>query len=237
MKKFIKKKLISILNFIEINLRVKTSTKTPADIHLEEMSSDCYKLFKENMKKSSIFLKDNEIRKHSILNALNNNGNNDLFLEFGVFKGYSINLFANILSKHRLEIYGFDSFEGLEENRITDEINPVGTFSLNKKKPPVPKNVKLIVGKVQETLKNFLNNQNEKKIIFAHMDLDTYTPTRYVLSEIKPFLKKGSIVLFDEFYGFPNWEKYEYRAFKEVFKENEYKYIAFGTRQVAVEIL
>ena len=69
------------------------------------------------------------------------------------------------------------------------------------------------------------------------MDLDTYTPTRYVLSEIKPFLKKGSIVLFDEFYGFPNWEKYEYRAFKEVFKENEYKYIAFGTRQVAVDIL
>ena len=54
---------------------------------------------------------------------------------------------------------------------------------------------------------------------------------------IKPYLQKGSIILFDEFYGYPNWQLYEYKAFTEEFNPNEYKYIAFCTRQVAIEIL
>ena len=90
---------------------------------------------------------------------------------------------------------------------------------------------------MQTTLENFLKKNSENKISFAHMDMDTYTPTKYVLDKIKPFLTKGSIILFDEFYGFQNWEIHEYKAFKELFNEKEYKYIAFGTRQVAIEIL
>jgi hypothetical protein len=69
------------------------------------------------------------------------------------------------------------------------------------------------------------------------MDMDTYTPTKFTLSKIKPFLQKGTIILFDEFYGFPNWEKTEFKAFNEIFKKDEYKYIAFCSRQVAVKIL
>ena len=69
------------------------------------------------------------------------------------------------------------------------------------------------------------------------MDMDTYAPTKFTLTKIKPFLQKGSVILFDEFYGFPNWEKNEYKAFTEVFNEKEYKYLAFCTRQVAIEIL
>ena len=69
------------------------------------------------------------------------------------------------------------------------------------------------------------------------MDMDTYTPTKYALNKIKPFLQKGSIILFDEFYGFPDWQNHEYKALKETFKEEEYKYFAFGNRQVSIEIL
>ncbi len=237
MKKFIRNKLKSLLNFIEINFRIKTASKSPVDIYLENLAQDCFKIFEKDIKKSSVFLKDDEIRKYSISKSITNSNQSNLFLEFGVFKGDSINIFAKFLSYKNLNIYGFDSFEGIEEEWITDEYNPIGTFSLNKKTPKVSKNVSLIVGKVQTTLENFLEKNNGNKIAFAHMDMDTYTPTKYILIKIKPYLQKGSIILFDEFYSFPNWQMHEYKAFTETFSEKEYKYIAFGTRQAAIEIL
>ena len=53
----------------------------------------------------------------------------------------------------------------------------------------------------RKTLKDFLLN-NDKKIAFIHLDLDTYNSTSFVLKKIKNFLQPGSIILFDEFYGF-----------------------------------
>ena len=78
---------------------------------------------------------------------------------------------------------------------------------------------------------------DKNKISFIHFDLDTYKSTSFVLSKIKKHLKNGAIILFDEFYGFPNWEKYEYKAFKENFDSSEYKYIAFSNRQACVKIV
>jgi len=235
MKKFIRNKLKSLLNFIETHLKI--ASKSPVDIYLESLSMDCFKLFEKDMKKSLIFSKDDEIRKFSVSHAIKNNPSDKLFLEFGVFKGDSINTFAKYLSKKKSHIFGFDSFEGLEEEWITHEYNPIGTFSLNKKPPKVDKNVTLVIGKVQDTLENFLKQKEGKKIAFVHMDMDTFVPTQYVLKKIKPLLNKGAVILFDEFYGFPNWKEHEYKVLMEIFNENEYKYIAFGTRQAAIEIL
>ena len=238
MKKFIKKKLRSILYFIELFFRIRVESKSPVDFYLDNLSLDCYKFFEQDMKKSAIFVKDNDIRKYCISKALKiSNNKQNLFFEFGVFTGISINLFAKLLSHHGLEIYGFDSFEGLEEDWVTHEFNPTGTFTLNKKTPKVFKNVKIIKGKVQDTLENFLKDKINKKIIFTHMDMDTYGATKYTLSKIKPLLTKGSIILFDNFYGYPNWQQHEYKAFSEELKEKEYKYIAFSESPVAIEIL
>ena len=159
--------------------------------------------------------------------------------EFGTYKGYTARLISENMALCNWEgkLHLFDSFEGLEEEWNMNDYNPIGRFSLNKKSPKVLKNVTLIKGKVQSTLENFLKDKKDKKIIFAHMDMDTYTPTKYTLNKIKPFLQKGSVILFDEFYGFPNWQKHEYKALKETFKEEEYKYFAFGNRQVSIEIL
>ena len=55
--------------------------------------------FEKDMKKASVFLKDDEIRKYSISRALENSNSNKLFLEFGVYKGDSINTFADYLLK------------------------------------------------------------------------------------------------------------------------------------------
>ena len=217
--------LRNIFYFIQ-NYFIKAGS--PIGVYYQNLSQECYNFFEQDMKKSAIFLKSNDIRKYSIFRAFNNsNTKENLFLEFGVYKGDSINLFGNFLSQHSREIYGFDSFEGLEEEWNMNDYNPIGRFSLNKKNPKVLKNVTLIKGKVQSTLENFLKDKKDKKIIFAHMDMDTYIPTKYALNKIKPFLQKGSVILFDEFYGFPNWQHHEYKAFSEEFKENEYRYIAF----------
>ena len=67
------------------------------------------------------------------------------------------------------------------------------------------------------------------------MDLDLYLPTRFVLENIKNKLKQGAIIIFDQFYGYPNWENHEFRAFSEIFNDNEFIYLAFGPRQVVIK--
>ena len=57
------------------------------------------------------------------------------------------------------------------------------------------------------------------------------------MQKIKPFLQKGSIILFDQFYGFPNWQEHEYKALIDVIDKKEFKYIAFGEEEVAIEII
>ena len=239
MKSFIEKKLKSLLYFIELNFKMRFGNKSAVDIYYDNLSQDCYDFFKDKMKSSSVFLKVDDIRNFAIYRAIQNNtgDSKNLFLEFGVYTGGSINLFSKQLKNINETIYGFDTFEGLTEDWLTHVFFPKGSLSLNNKLPKVAKNAILIKGKIQDTLDNFLKDNLKKKILFAHMDMDTYASTRFALAKIKPFLEKGSVILFDEFYGYPNWQQEEYKAFTEVFKENEYKFIAFCESEAAIQIL
>ena len=239
-KSYIEKKLKSFLYFLELNFKIRTGNKSAVDIYYDELQKNCYEYFKAHMENSSIFLKVEDIRNYSLHRAIKNIddiNNDDLFLEFGVYTGGSINLFAKQLQSNNNKIHGFDSFEGLKEDWLTHVFFPKGALTLNKKTPRVLKNVNLIVGNIQNTLEAFLAKKKNKKIMFAHMDMDTYESTKFGLSKIKPFLKKGSVILFDEFYGYPNWEKEEFKAFQETFEDHEFKYIAFCESEVAIEIL
>ena len=237
MKSFVEKKLKSFLYFIELNFKMRFGNKSAIDIYYENLSQECYDFFKDKMKSSSIFLKVEDIRNFAIYKAIENNKDTkNLFLEFGVYTGGSINLFSKQLKNINGNISGFDTFEGLTEDWLTHVFFPKGSLSLNNKLPKVEKNVQLIKGKIQDTLDFFLNENSKKKVVFAHMDMDTYASTKYALSKKKPFLQKGSVILFDEFYGYPNWQQEEYKAFTEVFNENEYKFIAFCESEVAIEI-
>ena len=71
------------------------------------------------------------------------------------------------------------------------------------------------------------------------MDLDTYESTKFVLQKIKPYLINKAVILFDELYNFSGWKVGEYKALKEVFSENEYKYLAFALRgtQAVIQII
>ena len=157
--------------------------------------------------------------------------------EFGVWKGASINFFANALPGIR--IFGFDSFEGLEEDWYGFEIQK-GTFSTMGKMPKVEKNVTLFSGWFEDTLPEFMKELKDEKILLCHMDADTYKPTKYVLSSLAKNLRKGTIIIFDEYYGYTSWRLHEFKAWKEVCLEYnlKYKYIGYtGENHVAVQIM
>lgn len=158
-----------------------------------------------------------------------------LILEFGVFRGKSINHFAKIFADQQL--HGFDSFEGLAEDWTGYHL-PKGTFDLGGKLPKVEDNVTLHKGWFDATLPPFLK-ENSGDIRMCHVDCDTFESAQFVLQTISKRLVKGSIIVFDEYYGYPNWKEGEYKAWKNVCKKNKikYKYIAFADMQVAVEIL
>ena len=236
LKNFFLNKLRRLISFYNSRLKIKTQALSPPDLYYAEVSKNSYEYFKKYFKDSYIYSEDESIRRFAINEAIKRFTNKDLFLEFGVFKGDSINLFSESLNKIDAKIYGFDAFKGLKDEWVTEEYNPAGTFDLKGVKPKVKNNVQLVDGWVEDTVKNFLSNNN-KKISFVHFDLDTYESTLYVLKLIKNKFQSGTIILFDEFYGFPNWEKYEYKAFKEEIEENSFKYIAFGTRQACIQII
>ena len=98
-------------------------------------------------------------------------------------------------------------------------------------------NVKLIEGWVEDTFEKFLSEHEGQEIAFVHLDMDTYESTAFILEKIKKRLLPGAIILFDEFYGFPNWEKYEYKALIEKLKPDDFKYVAFANRQACIEII
>jgi len=178
--------------------------------------------FKDHIKKSVLFWDNPKIRKYAITTALLNDINKEYYyLEFGVWKGETANFFSKSVNK----FYCFDSFEGLQEDWEGSQL-PKGAFDLKKKIPKLNSNIIPIVGWVEDTLDDFLKTHNPK-INFVHMDFDTYTPTKFTLEKLKPYLVKNAIILFDQLYHYHGWKDGEYKAFKEVFKENEFKYKAF----------
>lgn len=165
--------------------------------------------------------------------ALNAAPEKGLVMEFGVFKGDSINQFAQVLKENndpRL-IYGFDSFEGLSENWAGYSLLQ-SKFNQDGKLPTVRDNVKLIKGWVDETYSSFLSDSVSKydnQIAFMFLDMDTYTPTKYVLEASLSYLVKGSIIAFDELFGYVGWRENEFKALMEtVDKEFDFEYIVFS---------
>ena len=142
----------------------------------------------------------------------------------------------NLLKSKKL-VYGFDSFEGIDHD-WSGYYLPEGFFNLGKKIPKLNSNVVPVVGLIQNTLPKFLR-ENEKEISFIHIDTDIYESAKTILSLVKPRLGKNSIIVFDELYNFPGWNVGEYRALRETFQENEYKFLAFAKdgQQAVIQIL
>ncbi len=153
---------------------------------------------------------------------------NTLWLEFGVYKGNSINYISKFTSD---KVYGFDSFEGLPEKwkRGFEK----GVFSLNGDLPKVNNNVVLIKGWFNQTLQKFIEKyiiKDNKKVSFLHLDADLYSSTIYVLNMLKNYLDKNCIVIFDDLVNFKGFEQpnSELRALCEFLDENIVDYSWIG---------
>jgi len=161
-----------------------------------------------------------------------------LFLEFGTASGATLNRFAKWRPEKKF--FGFDSFKGLPETWVGPNMLP-GTFKQDKL-PTMRSNVDLVIGYFDESLVGFLEKHPEK-VAFIHLDADLYSSTRYVLDHIYDRFQPGTVVLFDEYFNYPNWENDgEFKAWQEIVKEKglKYEYTHFMTgsaRRVAAKIL
>jgi len=186
---------------------------------------------------------DRENHLRCVLNLVNDSG---LFLEFGVFEGTTINIIASMFPNKT--IWGFDSFEGLPEDWITNDEEIVwhkGFFAVEKL-PKVNNNVILIKGWFDQTLPNWIKDNSNNKISFLHIDCDLYSSTKIVLKLLNDLIQPGTIIIFDELYHFGNQKKYtkwaegEYKALMEWVEEfnREFKVISRNSHmQTGIQII
>lgn len=116
-------------------------------------------------------------------------------LEFGVFKGVTINRLAKKLPDRK--IIGFDSFEGLPEDwDMGQKFTKKEAFDRGGVMPEVPENVELVKGFFDEVLPEYKKKLG--KIGFLHADADLYSSTKTVLDELNHLIIPGTIIRFDE---------------------------------------
>ncbi len=157
-----------------------------------------------------------------------------LVLEFGVYHGLSLRQLAQRVNG---PVHGFDSFEGLPEEWKPGE--PAGSYSAHGRLPQMPSQVELHPGWFKDSLPSFVAQQTEK-VRLMHIDCDLYSSTRTVLNEVYLLLQAGSILVFDEFLGYPGYEHHEFRAWNEFAKKFglAYEYTGFTlmARKAALRI-
>lgn len=160
-----------------------------------------------------------------------------LLLELGVYRGRSINRFAEFLSRQGdpRKIYGFDAFQGLSEDWFGKSIANQSNFNRGGRPPKVRPNVELVIGWLEDTLAPFLE-RHPGPIAMLHIDTDTYTPCKLALTLCRDRFVDGSIIVFDEHHGYPNWQNGEFKALNEVLRPDEYSYVAFATQQALLRI-
>ncbi|MDD9746545.1 MULTISPECIES: class I SAM-dependent methyltransferase [Marinovum] len=210
---------------------------TPLTLLQEHAVRDSFETFREAMTGAMLFPRKAGLRKYCAKQALATHGARRLYAEFGVWRGHGINLFARMLEPEGGHVTGFDSFEGLEEDWTGHSRGgEAGRYNLDGVLPEVRSNVTLVKGWVQDTVPGWLVQQGETPFALAHFDMDTYTPTAFVLAQIRPRLVAGSVLLFDELYGYPGWRHHEYKALREALPEDSYRFVGFSEQAVAIEM-
>jgi hypothetical protein len=152
---------------------------TPKEKFTIEEIEDSYKFFKKFFYKS-IFKEQIELQHYIAKLVMSENSssrsssNNLLCLEFGVFKGSSINIFSNYLKNINYQMHGFDSFEGINEDWYGTS-KTKKSFDNFGKIPKINSNVVIVKGLIQNTLPEFLQKNKEKKL---HLCIWILIPTK-----------------------------------------------------------
>jgi hypothetical protein len=139
-----------------------------------------------------------------------------LYLEFGVAYGNSMRYWSRELKHPGSILHGFDSFEGLPEEGGSWT---KGQFSTDGRIPQTDDpRVRFFKGWFHEVLPTYSLPLPETLVI--NMDADLYSSTIYVLRHLRPHIKPGTFIYFDEF----NHVEHEPRAFDEFMAESGLKF-------------
>lgn len=153
------------------------------------------------------------------------------YFEFGVAGGHSFRWWLQKNQHPSSKFYGFDTFDGLPENW---GLFKKGSFSNQNQLPSIDdERGKFYKGLFQQTLPTFLANYQNQQRKVVMLDADLYSATLYVLTTLHPYLKKGDIVLFDEFVvpthefkAYLNYIETYYSKLQPIGAANNYYFVA-----------
>jgi O-methyltransferase len=143
-----------------------------------------------------------------------------LYLEFGVASGRSIKYWSRKLKHPDTMLHGFDSFEGLPEDGGPWR---KGQFDTMGRIPETDDpRVRFFKGWFDQVLPSYSIPAHE--VLVINMDADLYSSTIYVLRHLRPHIKRGTYIYFDEM----NHVEHEPRAFDEFIRESglQFKLVA-----------
>jgi O-methyltransferase len=152
------------------------------------------------------------------------------YLEFGVAAGRSFKWWVENNKNAESRFFGFDTFTGLPEDW---NVFKAGAMSTGGIVPDVKDDRALFVkGMFQDSLPSFLKTFEDNKRKIIHLDADLYSSTLYVLTMFHPLLKKGDVILFDEF-AVPQSEFLAFSNFVQAYRF-EYEVIAAANNYMFV---
>lgn len=121
------------------------------------------------------------------------------YLEFGVFRGDSMRQWATLNNHPESRFFGFDSFEGLPEDWRMGQAR--GHFDVGGVMPRIDDpRVRFVKGWFETTIPNFVGSFTTNNRLLLHLDADLYRSTMLPLVYFTPFMSKGTLLIFDEFY-------------------------------------
>ena len=159
------------------------------------------------------------------------------FLEFGVYRGDSFAVWVKNNKNPASTFAGFDTFTGIPEDWGKEK---KGSYSAKGNLPDIhDSRVTFEVGLIQDTLPPYTTKLSKgvKKII--HIDVDLYNATLFSLVYLQPFIEKGDILIFDDFFTITK-AAYEFRAFYDflsLYKLNYKPLIKCRRGHLAIEIV
>ncbi|MFN0219359.1 MAG: TylF/MycF/NovP-related O-methyltransferase [Hyphomicrobium sp.] len=155
-----------------------------------------------------------------------------LFAEFGVNEAGTISFIAK--QKPECTIHGFDSFEGLPEDWAGNAM-AAGYFNRKGRLPKTPSNVVLHPGWFNVSAPKFAA-ENQGSLAFLHVDCDLYSSTVTIFEALGDRIVPGTVIMFDEYFNYPNWKAHEHKAFEE-FKARSgaaFRPLGYAFQQIAV---
>jgi hypothetical protein len=139
-----------------------------------------------------------------------------LYLEFGVASGRSIQYWSEHLINPESQLHGFDSFEGLPESG-----GPwvKGQFATGGAVPMVDdKRVRFFKGWFDAVLPTYTLPPHD--VLVINIDVDLYSSAICVLRFMRPHIRPGTFIYFDEM----NHPEHEQRAFHEFLEESRLRF-------------